>query len=407
MLLIISGLFIWPAATASKPFSLAKSVVLPADPSVNQSFDPSIDESNNTIIGRSMQLFSSGLETINLLGKLIVISTKANFSFQDSIPNYIFRYMRHPHSFRTTIIQIANDVHDAFRQAHSSMNQIQLYMSMIPGHVKTSLQILVSASSRLLKRMLMPSLNNIDRIGHTCSKLVSDTHERFVSVMQFLGEVIEVTTVVKSVQSPRLIKAETDLNISRQMEKREQRSLGLILKKNYNSTQATVREAQAAFIQALEDIRQHWNSLIQFFSEISLLTRITTNDTLVPFVNRTREVVEIQDITEIERKFYIDLLKHQSFDIHRHTHILYIISRTYVDIFNQFMMDKLNGLATMSSVSSDAERYEMLQQLMKHTTMVQSKVEDLANERKATFQTVLQKYKDDLEKYLINRNGAW
>ncbi|CAF3992404.1 unnamed protein product [Rotaria magnacalcarata] len=568
--------------------------------------------------------------------------------------------MRHPQSFRATLIQIANDGYDAFSQAHSSMNQIQIYMSLIPGHVKTSLRILVSASPRLLERLLVPSLSNIDRIGRECSRLASNTHDQFVNVMQLLGEVIEVTTLAQGIHVQKLKDVEIELNISRVMEKQQQQIIETI-QKHYNEAQASVREAQTAYTKALNDlptgwnkilqnfvqaiidvardvapvlitggvslvtgqkiqgpqgaggqgsggtrsigekiasgqalsaanmlfsqltsmqktfeesnttdlrvlakdfgnyrivfntakdlvkgdgelsqkvggllrsaidltnledvekikstlhgliselkplvaanakgsdqapkldlspetlsqpapsrgkqdneqfkvtmtldrlkqaeqrydqifsqlleqqkemkalmvkiagldmakirfeelielmrqailllgnIRQQWGRLVQFFSEISIRTRIATNETLAPFVNRMKEVASIQDITQSERMLYVDLLKEQAVGIHRHTYILYVMAHTYVDISNEFMMDKLSGLATMLTMQTDSEREQALRKLEKDTNTAQAKVEAIANERKRTFEAALMKRKNDLQKYLDNLGGA-
>ncbi|CAF2084144.1 unnamed protein product [Rotaria magnacalcarata] len=691
LLLNVAKLALLQATITRAPFSLSRAVFLPPDPRVNPFFDHSIDGLADVQIGRSVkannqtgagelfrqetdqqiitqtgidypwqQLVSAGPMAINILGQLIVISSKTDFSFRDSSQNYKFKYMRHPQSFRATLIQIANDGYDAFSQAHSSMNQIQIYMSLIPGHVKTSLRILVSASPRLLERLLVPSLSNIDRIGRECSRLASNTHDQFVNVMQLLGEVIEVTTLAQGIHVQKLKDVEIELNISRVMEKQQQQIIETI-QKHYNEAQASVREAQTAYTKALNDlptgwnkilqnfvqaiidvardvapvlitggvslvtgqkiqgpqgaggqgsggtrsigekiasgqalsaanmlfsqltsmqktfeesnttdlrvlakdfgnyrivfntakdlvkgdgelsqkvggllrsaidltnledvekikstlhgliselkplvaanakgsdqapkldlspetlsqpapsrgkqdneqfkvtmtldrlkqaeqrydqifsqlleqqkqmkalmvkiagldmakirfeelielmrqailllgnIRQQWGRLVQFFSEISIRTRIATNETLAPFVNRMKEVASIQDITQSERMLYVDLLKEQAVGIHRHTYILYVMAHTYVDISNEFMMDKLSGLATMLTMQTDSEREQALRKLEKDTNTAQAKVEAIANERKRTFEAALMKRKNDLQKYLDNLGGA-
>ncbi|CAF0989335.1 unnamed protein product, partial [Didymodactylos carnosus] len=199
------------------------------------------------------QFISAGPLAINILGELIVVSTKVDFSLKESADNYTFKYIRHPQSYRTTLIQIANDGWEAFSQAHSSMNTIQLFMTQIPRHIKTSLKILVSASPRLLERMLIQSLNDIDQIGRECSKLASNTHDQFVSVMQLLGEVIEMTVLTQSVNMQKLQAAEIELNVSR-IAQQQQKQISDIVQKHYSGAQESVRKAQAAYIKALEEL---------------------------------------------------------------------------------------------------------------------------------------------------------
>ena len=54
------------------------------------------------------QFIISGPSTVNLLGQLMVVSSKLDFSFRDYQPDYQFVYMRYPNSFRATLTQIAN-----------------------------------------------------------------------------------------------------------------------------------------------------------------------------------------------------------------------------------------------------------------------------------------------------------
>ncbi|CAF1509642.1 unnamed protein product [Didymodactylos carnosus] len=211
---------------SQKPsYLLSKSVFLSPDSSVNPFYDTSLERR------------SAGRRRREI----------------ESADNYTFKYIRHPQSYRTTLIQIANDGWEAFSQAHSSMNTIQLFMTQIPRHIKTSLKILVSASPRLLERMLIQSLNDIDQIGRECSKLASNTHDQFVSVMQLLGEVIEMTVLTQSVNMQKLQAAEIELNVSR-IAQQQQKQISDIVQKHYSGAQESVRKAQAAYIKALEEL---------------------------------------------------------------------------------------------------------------------------------------------------------
>ena len=54
------------------------------------------------------QFIVSGPMTVNLLGQLMVVSSKLDFSFVDFFPDSKFVYMKYPSSFRATLTQIAN-----------------------------------------------------------------------------------------------------------------------------------------------------------------------------------------------------------------------------------------------------------------------------------------------------------
>ncbi|CAF3814677.1 unnamed protein product [Rotaria magnacalcarata] len=48
--------------------------------------------------------------TVNLLGQLMVLSSKRDFSFEAYMPNQTYTFITHRQSFRATLIQIANGV---------------------------------------------------------------------------------------------------------------------------------------------------------------------------------------------------------------------------------------------------------------------------------------------------------
>jgi len=118
----------------------------------------------------------------------MVLSSKKDFSFLATSPNYNFTYMKHPGSFRATLAQIANEAYGAFLSAHSNMDQIQLYMQQIPGYVKTALKLLATSPFPILEKALPTQLNNIDRLGTNCSDLSLITYNKFANVELLLGK---------------------------------------------------------------------------------------------------------------------------------------------------------------------------------------------------------------------------
>ena len=131
--------------------------------------------------------FTYSINVDLVMGQIMVLSSKKDFSFKVTSPDYNFKYMKHPGSFRATLAQIANAAYSSFLSAHSNMDQIQLYMQQIPGYVKTALKSLATAPFSMLEKMLPVSLNNIDRLGTECSELSLITHNKFADVELLLG----------------------------------------------------------------------------------------------------------------------------------------------------------------------------------------------------------------------------
>ncbi|CAF1139648.1 unnamed protein product, partial [Didymodactylos carnosus] len=56
------------------------------------------------------ELLAPGPVAINLLGQLMILSSKLDFSFRDSAPDHKFVYIKYPQSFRATLVQISNGI---------------------------------------------------------------------------------------------------------------------------------------------------------------------------------------------------------------------------------------------------------------------------------------------------------
>jgi hypothetical protein len=133
-------------------------------------------------------LLGNGPTAINLLGQVMVLSSKKDFSFVEKLPDRTYKYVRYPTSFRATLVQIVNEAYMAFLVAHSNMDQIQLYMQQIPGHIKTALKLLATAPFSLLEKLLPLSLNNIEHAGAECANLSLTTYNKFVDLILILGK---------------------------------------------------------------------------------------------------------------------------------------------------------------------------------------------------------------------------
>ncbi|CAF0808771.1 unnamed protein product [Didymodactylos carnosus] len=193
------------------------------------------------------EMITAGPTAIQLLGQVIVISSRADFSVEDSKPADGFKYMQFPRSFRATLIQISNEGWSAFMNAHTNMNKIQLYMQQVPEHIKTSLQIIASGTPRLLENLLPMTLQSISRIGQECVSLSQETHNKFADVMALLGEVVAVTA-----QSQGIYVMKTQLN-----------NIGEEIDKEYADIKQSIKNAQDAYTQAMRDIPTGWSAVLQ------------------------------------------------------------------------------------------------------------------------------------------------
>ncbi|CAF2955522.1 unnamed protein product [Rotaria sp. Silwood2] len=154
----------------------------------------------------------------------------------------------------------------------------------------------------------------------------------------------------------------------------------------------------------LGTMRQTWANLILFFCTIANQAEIALSGTLGPFVKQA-ELGSTDWISFEERKFFLELLKDQSLNIHETSHTLFIMSRTYVDMSNEFLMARLAGLSLMFTATNDDERKALNNQLAFETKAAQKKVKALIEERKMMYSAMVETERTKLKKYLESLGG--
>ncbi|CAF4272136.1 unnamed protein product [Rotaria sp. Silwood2] len=449
----------------------------------------------------------------------MVISSKKDFSFRTHLPNGTFNYVKYPDSFKATLIQLANEAYNAFLSAHSNMNEIQLNMQQIPGHVKTALKLLIAAPFSMLERLLPLSLNNIERIGFECSNLSYTTHNKFANVQLLIGEISELTGNSAGITNQQLAETLIELNKT-DAAKNALKEKETTIKEKYNEQATRVRDAQKQFEQALKEIptgfdsimqqtiglvvdtfkmtvggvlctggirpncmpdaigstaeaaaqnaiakaqqarlalqeaearydaifkelmthhdkmtqvmvqlasldmtkidyeqlipifkeaitylseiRKHWGRLIEFFDNLRIRVQITVKNSFTKFVDWMKTTIGMGDdyLTKEIRAMYLDMLKENIIEIHREAHLLFIMSKTYYDVSRENMMDQLASLAKMVMASSDEERNQLKDELMRDTNTVQTKVNRLALQRKIEYEEANTQRQHEIEAFI-------
>lgn len=150
-----------------------------------------------------------------------------------------------------------------FSTAHQNMDKIQLYMQIIPKHVRTAISVLETApSARIIGRLLPRTLREIERIGFTCVKLTKNTHLAFNGMMELLAEVISATVNSKSVGEARKREADLKLQANRILEARLANATK-VAQQAYGVAKDKAREAHAAYKEARGKIPTSFGKFLQ------------------------------------------------------------------------------------------------------------------------------------------------
>ncbi|XP_060760284.1 uncharacterized protein LOC132870599 [Neoarius graeffei] len=129
--------------------------------------------------------------SIAILGELVFISSKTDFSINKNPPKGGYQFIRYPDSFRACLMQVCNSGWRAFNEAHKNMDQIRLHTMAVPDYMKTAVKILFQGNDEVVQAHLPDQLENIRSIAVDCEKLANSTQERFTDVINIIQELLE------------------------------------------------------------------------------------------------------------------------------------------------------------------------------------------------------------------------
>ena len=222
--------------------------------------------------------------SITVLGELIFISSKDDFSINQNPPKDGFQFIKYPNSFRACLMQVCNAGWYAFNEAHTSMDQIRLHTANVPQYVRTATEVILKNDERLFQAVLPDTLANIDNIASECMRLSSCTKDRFEMVISLVHEILEASTSAKEVYTEDL------KNVTQKMEENEVRKESKMETdkrtaedlKNYKSK---LDAAEKLFDKAMKSMPSGWDmigmNLVEGLAEslntlVSGLTNVAT-----------------------------------------------------------------------------------------------------------------------------------
>ena len=223
--------------------------------------------------------------SITVLGELIFISSKDDFSINQNPPKNGFQFIKYPNSFRACLMQVCNAGWYAFNEAHTSMDQIRLHTANVPQYVRTATEVILKNDERLFQAVLPDTLANIDNIASECLRLSSCTKDRFEMVISLVHEILEASTSAKEVYTEDL------KNVTQKMEENEVRKESKMetdkrTKEDLQNFKTKLDAAEKLFDKAMKSMPSGWDmigmNLVEGLAE-SLTTLVSGVTNLVTF----------------------------------------------------------------------------------------------------------------------------
>jgi hypothetical protein len=91
---------------------------------------------------------------IAVMSQLLICSSRVTDFQTDKIDREAIPLIQHPDSFRTTLVQIANEAYNAIMKAHINMEKIKSQMAKVPSYVKDCVKIIKSDNKVAIERLL-------------------------------------------------------------------------------------------------------------------------------------------------------------------------------------------------------------------------------------------------------------
>lgn len=149
-------------------------------------------------------------------------------------------------------------------------------------------------------------------------------------------------------------------------------------------------------IELLAAIKENWNDLVIFFTTISEEIEVATSSILTPFIEHASEI-KLSYTFANDRAFLLDSIEKQGNDVQHEARLIFLVSRTYVDVSTKFLMKRLSGLSRSTLISDDNKRLQMLNDLKREENQVEKEVRELVSSRRRVFQGQVSKQRMQLQ----------
>ncbi|CAF3991419.1 unnamed protein product, partial [Rotaria sordida] len=151
----------------------------------------------------------------------------------------------------------------------------------------------------------------------------------------------------------------------------------------------------------MNQIKEQWSRLIQFFSKLSVQADSTQQIVIHEFIAAIKEAQANNLLLDpSDRELFVELLTITSQEIERGAHLLYVMSKTYFDVSSEYMINQITASGNLLLLQTDTERSTYLRSLSQNTTSISRRVTSLAQERHQEYTTRNQARRAEYERFL-------
>uniref|UniRef100_A0A3B4BJP5 Uncharacterized protein n=1 Tax=Pygocentrus nattereri TaxID=42514 RepID=A0A3B4BJP5_PYGNA len=198
--------------------------------------------------------------SIAILGELVFISSKTDFSINKNPPKDGYKHIRYPDSFRACLMQVCNSGWWAFNEAHKNMDQIRLHTLAVPDYMKTAVKILFQGDDEVVKNLLPDQLQNIHNIADDCLLLANKTEKQFTNVINIIQELLEACINAEHFYGEELEEIKKKLEETKLREETSKKA-NERMEKAVKIMEKELKEAQENYSKALDSLPSGWEMI--------------------------------------------------------------------------------------------------------------------------------------------------
>jgi hypothetical protein len=131
---------------------------------------------NDDTIWKGLTMAPTG---IAVFSQLMISTTRVPDFRIDKIDKEAIPLIKQPKSFRTTLMQIADEVYGAFDKAHTNMEMIPPQVAQVPGYVLDCVEIIQSGNKIAINLILPRLLENIKKIADNGLRMSTQVAQAF------------------------------------------------------------------------------------------------------------------------------------------------------------------------------------------------------------------------------------
>ncbi|CAF1131207.1 unnamed protein product [Adineta steineri] len=151
----------------------------------------------------------------------------------------------------------------------------------------------------------------------------------------------------------------------------------------------------------MNQIKEQWGRLIQFFSKLTIQADSTQQIIVHEFINAIKDAQAHNVLIEpSDRELFVEILSITCQEIERGAHLLYVMSKTYYDISSDYMIGQVLSMDKLLQLQTSSERSAQLRLISSNTTLISTKVMQLAQSRQNEYNIRNKARREEYERFL-------